>query len=114
MISRKRPFEEDEAVDRVKPAGKARRKLAKTEARVKEFAELNARANTATITPVTIKAQVEQLDPTVPEGPTVLAPVPASASAPSSISKGMSDYENEGPSLVSLGYLALCVLLGSR
>ena len=114
MASRKRPIEEDDAADRVKPAGKARHKIAKTEARVKEFGELDARANTATITPVTIKAQVEQLAPTVPVGSTVLAPVPALASAPSSISKDISDYENEGPSLVSIGRLALCVLLSSR
>lgn len=125
MVSRKRTFEEDDVVDGVHLPSLAGRKIVKTEARAREFAELNARADAATMAPVTITAKVEQLAPTAPLGRVVSAPAPApfpasvpasdpapviasaSASAPLSKSQGPSDDENEEPSMVSHGCIAL-------
>lgn len=125
MVSRKRTFEEDDVVDGVHLPSLAGRKIVKTEARAREFAELNARADAATMASVTITAKVEQLAPTAPLGRIVSAPAPApfpasvpasdpapviasaSASAPLSNSKGPSDDENEEPSMVSHGCIAL-------
>lgn len=129
MVSRKRTFEEDDVVDGVHLPSLAGRKIVKTEARAREFAELNARADAATMAPVTITAKVEQLAPTAPLGPIVSAPAPApfpasvpasvpasdpapviasaSASAPLSKSQGPSEDENEEPSMVSHGCIAL-------
>lgn len=125
MVSRKRTFEEDDVVDGVHLPSLAGRKIVKTEARAREFAELNARADAATMAPVTITAMVEQLAPTAPLGRVVSAPAPApfpasvpasdpapviasaSASAPLSKSQGPSDDENEEPSMVSHGCIAL-------
>lgn len=125
MVSRKRTFEEDDVVDGVHLPSLAGRKIVKTEARAREFAELNARADAATMASVTITAKVEQLAPTAPLGRIVSAPAPApfpasvpasdpapviasaSASAPLSKSKGPSDDENEEPSMVSHGCIAL-------
>lgn len=119
MVSRKRTFEEDDAVDGVYLPGLAGRKIVKTEVRAREFAELNARAGTATIAPVASMEQVEQLAPTAPVPATAPAPAPAPVPAPVSApvpapiaaspsasellstSQGTSDDGNEEPCMVS-------------
>lgn len=125
MVSRKRTFEEDDVVDGVHLPSLAGRKIVKTEARAREFIELNARADAATMAPVTITAKVDHLAPTAPLERIISAPAPApfpasvpasdhapviasaSASAPLSKSQGPSGDENEEPSMVSHGCIAL-------
>lgn len=112
MVSRKRAFEDDDAVDGVNHAGLTGRKLPKTKARTREHAELDARAEAATAMPVTVKAQVLQETPTAP---TVSESVPASAPAtvPVNFSEDTSKDDDEGSHEVSPNRLALDPLLSS-
>ncbi|MCJ1344120.1 hypothetical protein MMC31_002323 [Peltigera leucophlebia] len=72
MVSRKRTFEDDEALARVNPAGLVSRKFAKTKKLAGEFAGLNAEASTvstmakAQVGPVTPAASVTPTSTTLP------------------------------------------------
>lgn len=116
MASRKRAFEEDDAVDEVNPDGLAGHKINKTNALAMRFAELDAGAEAATTAPEILIAQVAQ---EAPRAPIVSASVSASASAsalapasaptptPVYISEDMSKEENEGSYKVCLTPLHL-------
>lgn len=81
MVSRKRGFEEHDAVDGVYLPGLAGRKTNKTQARAREFDEINARAGTVTLEQLTSTAPVPVPAPEPAPEPAP-APVPAPAPEP--------------------------------
>lgn len=112
MVSKKRNFEDDDAVVAVNPASLVSRKVAKTQKIADSLTAANAEES---------KFQAAQVIPTAPAAPAAPAPItlpsPAPLSDPGpalvSMTEDMSEDGDEGSSEVCPGRLAVHISLSS-
>lgn len=118
MVSKKRNFEDDDAVVAVNPASLVSRKVAKTQKIADSLTAANAEESKAQAAQVILTAPAAPAAPVAPAAPaptTLPSPAPVSDPGPAlvSMTEDMSEDEDEGSSKVCPGQLAVHISLSS-